>query len=106
MLLFRGASPAAAEAFAKSDPYVRAGIVTNWRIREWTTVVGNDATVRGGGLAGNPMSLRNVLIANNTGGNGNCDVAQIDRGGNLQFPAGACGVRVATRHTMRPKKRA
>ena len=43
VLLFRGDSPAAAEAFAKSDPYVRAGIVTRWRVREWTTVVGNDA---------------------------------------------------------------
>ena len=43
VLLFRGASPAGAEAFAKSDPYVRAGIVTRWRVREWTTVVGNDA---------------------------------------------------------------
>ena len=43
VLLFRGASPAAAEAFAKSDPYVREGIVTRWRVREWTTVVGNDA---------------------------------------------------------------
>jgi uncharacterized protein len=43
VLLFKGASPAAAEAFAKSDPYVRNGIVTKWRVREWTTVVGNDA---------------------------------------------------------------
>ena len=43
VLLFRGDSPAAAEAFARSDPYVRAGIVTGWRVREWTTVVGNDA---------------------------------------------------------------
>jgi uncharacterized protein YciI len=43
VLLFRGVSPAAAEAFAKSDPYVREGIVTRWRVREWTTVVGNDA---------------------------------------------------------------
>lgn len=43
VLLFRGSSPAAAEAFAKSDPYVRAGIVTSWRVREWTTVVGADA---------------------------------------------------------------
>ncbi len=43
VLLFRGTSPAAAEAFAKSDPYVRNGIVTRWRVREWTTVVGNDA---------------------------------------------------------------
>jgi uncharacterized protein len=43
VLLFRGSSPAAAEAFAKSDPYVRAGIVIRWRVREWTTVVGKEA---------------------------------------------------------------
>jgi uncharacterized protein YciI len=43
VLLFKGATPDAAEAFAKSDPYVRAGIVTRWRVREWTTVVGHDA---------------------------------------------------------------
>lgn len=43
VLLFRGSSPDAAEAFAKSDPYVRAGIVSSWRVREWTTVVGPDA---------------------------------------------------------------
>ena len=42
-LLFRGDSPAAAEAFAASDPYVTHGIVTRWRVREWTTVVGRDA---------------------------------------------------------------
>src|SRR4030095_13643339 len=43
VLLFRGSSPTAAEAFAKLDPYVRAGIVTRWRVREWTTVVGKEA---------------------------------------------------------------
>jgi uncharacterized protein YciI len=37
MLLFQGDSPAAAEAFAKADPYVRNGIVTRWRVRKWTT---------------------------------------------------------------------
>lgn len=41
---FRGDSPAAAEAFAKADPYVRGGIVTRWRVREWTTVVGDTAS--------------------------------------------------------------
>jgi len=46
VLLFRGSSPTAAEAFAKLDPYVRAGIVTRWRVREWTTVVGDLAEVR------------------------------------------------------------
>lgn len=40
VLLFRGDSPAAAEAFVAADPYVRHGLVTRWRIRPWTTVVG------------------------------------------------------------------
>jgi uncharacterized protein YciI len=45
VLLFKGDSPAAAEAFAEADPYVRNGLVTRWRVREWTTVVGKDAEV-------------------------------------------------------------
>src|SRR5829696_7303731 len=45
VLLFRGESPAAAEAFARADPYVTNGLVTRWRVREWTTVVGRDAEV-------------------------------------------------------------
>ena len=45
VLMFRGDSPAAAEAFAKADPYVLNGLVTLWRVREWTTVVGHDAAV-------------------------------------------------------------
>ncbi len=40
ILLFRGASPAAAEGFAAADPYVTNGLVKAWRVREWTTVVG------------------------------------------------------------------
>jgi uncharacterized protein len=40
MLVFQGDSPAAAEAFAKADPYVQNGLVTRWRVRPWTTVVG------------------------------------------------------------------
>lgn len=40
ILLFRGESPEVAEQFARSDPYVREGLVTRWRVREWTTVVG------------------------------------------------------------------
>jgi uncharacterized protein YciI len=43
VLLFQGPSPAAAEAFARQDPYVTNGLVTRWRVREWTTVVGPDA---------------------------------------------------------------
>ena len=45
MMLFRGDSPAGAEAFARADPYVQNGLVTSWRVREWTTVVGHDAAV-------------------------------------------------------------
>jgi uncharacterized protein len=45
VLLFRGDSPAAAETFAQVDPYVVNGLVSRWRVREWTTVVGRDAEV-------------------------------------------------------------
>ena len=43
MLLFQGEDASAAEAFAKSDPYVLNGIVSAWRVREWVTVVGEGA---------------------------------------------------------------
>ncbi|VVE88819.1 YciI-like protein [Pandoraea bronchicola] len=43
-LLFEGESPAAAEAFAKSDPYVVNGLVKAWRVRPWKTVVGKTAS--------------------------------------------------------------
>lgn len=43
VLLFTGDTPEAAERFAETDPYVRAGLVTGWRVRLWTTVVGADA---------------------------------------------------------------
>jgi uncharacterized protein YciI len=46
VLLFRADSPAVAEAFAAADPYVRHGLVTRWRVREWTTVVGDGAAVQ------------------------------------------------------------
>lgn len=45
VLLFQGDSPAAAEAFVAADPYVQNGLVTRWRIREWTTVIGDNAAV-------------------------------------------------------------
>ncbi|MBD3161060.1 MAG: hypothetical protein GF328_03070 [Candidatus Latescibacteria bacterium] len=44
VLLFQGDSPAPAERFAETDPYVREGIVTAWRVRPWTTVVGTGAS--------------------------------------------------------------
>jgi hypothetical protein len=33
------------ENFAKNDPYVKNGLVKNWHIREWTTVIGPEAEV-------------------------------------------------------------
>jgi uncharacterized protein YciI len=46
VLLFRSDSPAAADNFAKSDPYVLNGLIKDWRVREWTTVVGPTAEVK------------------------------------------------------------
>jgi uncharacterized protein YciI len=43
VLLFAGEDASAAEAFAASDPYVTESLVTGWRVRAWTTVVGAGA---------------------------------------------------------------
>ena len=43
VLLFKGDSPKVAEEFAKADPYVVNGLVRTWRVREWSTVVGETA---------------------------------------------------------------
>ena len=43
VFVWRGDSPAAAEAFAEADPYVREGLVRAWRVRGWTVVVGEGA---------------------------------------------------------------
>ena len=43
VLLFRGDSPAVAESFTAADPYVRNGLVKSWRVRPWTTVIGETA---------------------------------------------------------------
>lgn len=43
ILLFRGESPETAEAFAKVDPYVINGLVKAWRVRKWTTIIGDEA---------------------------------------------------------------
>lgn len=45
ILVFRGPTAEAAEEFAKTDPYVTSGLVTKWRVREWTTVIGDGATM-------------------------------------------------------------
>jgi uncharacterized protein YciI len=43
VLLFQCDSPAPVEAFASVDPYVTNGLVARWRVRPWTTVVGEGA---------------------------------------------------------------
>lgn len=43
VLLFKCDSPAVVEAFVAADPYVINGLVTRWRVRAWTTLVGEDA---------------------------------------------------------------
>ena len=40
LLVFEGADRGVAERFAASDPYVQNGLVTRWRVREWSVVVG------------------------------------------------------------------
>jgi hypothetical protein len=40
VLVFKASSAAVAEQFARDDPYVKEGLVTSWRIRQWTVVVG------------------------------------------------------------------
>ena len=44
VLMFKGDSPRAAEAFAAADPYVTNGLIKRWYVRPWTTVVGKDAS--------------------------------------------------------------
>lgn len=44
VFFFQGDSPAAAEAFAAADPYVRNGLILRWRVRPWMTVIGEGAS--------------------------------------------------------------
>jgi hypothetical protein len=39
VLVFRGVDEAEIEAFARADPYVQGGIVTEWRIEPWNVVI-------------------------------------------------------------------
>ena len=46
VIVFLGENRSVVERFVAADPYVRDGLVTAWRIREWTTVVGEGALTR------------------------------------------------------------
>lgn len=41
LIVFRADDRSVAEEFARNDPYVINGLVTSWRVREWTVVVGS-----------------------------------------------------------------
>jgi uncharacterized protein YciI len=41
VLVFRCDDPSVVETFVASDPYVKNGLVTAWRVRPWTVVIGN-----------------------------------------------------------------
>jgi uncharacterized protein YciI len=43
VLFFSAPSKDLVEAFARADPYVTSGLVTEWKVRAWTTVIGEGA---------------------------------------------------------------
>jgi uncharacterized protein YciI len=42
VFIFTVDDASAIEAFVEHDPYVKAGLVTRWRIRPWTVVIGDE----------------------------------------------------------------
>jgi uncharacterized protein len=42
LLVFRGDDPSAAENFARNDPYVKNGLVTNWTVKPWNVVISGE----------------------------------------------------------------
>ena len=42
VLVFAAEDASVAEDFAAADPYVQHGLVTSWRVRAWTVVIGAD----------------------------------------------------------------
>lgn len=41
VFIFKGNSPEIAEKFAKNDPYVRKGLISEWEVRPWKVVIGS-----------------------------------------------------------------
>lgn len=39
LLVFRGEDASVAENFARNDPYVLNGLVTNWTVKPWNVVI-------------------------------------------------------------------
>jgi uncharacterized protein len=44
LLVFRCADRSVPESFARSDPYVRAGLVKRWIVRPWSVVIGGQSS--------------------------------------------------------------
>ena len=42
LLVFRVSDSTVAERFARNDPYVINGLVTDWKVRPWNVVVGGE----------------------------------------------------------------
>ena len=40
LLVFRVSDSTVVERFARNDPYVTNGLITNWKVRPWNVVVG------------------------------------------------------------------
>ena len=40
VIVFKGESPATAENFVRNDPYVKNNLITEWKVRPWTVVIG------------------------------------------------------------------
>lgn len=39
LLVFKGENASVAEKFAKNDPYVINGLISEWKVRPWTVVI-------------------------------------------------------------------
>jgi hypothetical protein len=46
MIIFKGVDASVAQRFVDADPYVKNGLVTSWRVREWMSVVGEGALTK------------------------------------------------------------
>ena len=42
-LVFKTDDRAVAERFAENDPYVKKGLVTSWKVRQWAVVIGGES---------------------------------------------------------------
>ncbi len=40
-LVFKADDVSVVEEFARNDPYVKNGLITNWKVRDWTVVTGS-----------------------------------------------------------------